>query len=135
MRSSALLSLCALLCAACGPVVGLTKALQVEIVCTGWFDAGIVNGQNKLVPIVSFKLKNVSHQKLAALQVNARFSRGKEPEEWGNGFLPSVGPGGLEPGATTAVLTIKSQLGYTGSGQSRAGVVKNSQFGVAKARL
>jgi hypothetical protein len=84
MRSSALLCLFALLCVGCGPDVDLTKALQVEIVSTGWFDAGIVNGQNKLVPIVSFKLKNVSDQKLSALQVNARFSRGKEPEEWGN---------------------------------------------------
>ncbi len=135
MRSSALLCLFALLCVGCGPDVDLTKALQVEIVSTGWFDAGIVNGQNKLVPIVSFKLKNVSHQKLSALQVNARFSRGKEPEEWGNGFLPSVGPSGLEPGATSAVLTIKSQLGYTGSDQSRAEMLQNSQFVDAKVEL
>ena len=135
MRSSALLCLLALVCAGCGPDVDLTKALQVEIVSTGWFDAGIVNGQNKLVPTVSFKLKNVSDQKLSALQVNARFSRGKEPEEWGNGFLPSVGPGGLAPGATTEALTIKSQLGYTGSDQSRAEMLQNSQFVDAKVEL
>jgi hypothetical protein len=135
MRSSALLCFFAFLCAGCGPDVDLTKALQVEIASTGWFDAGIVNGQNKLVPTVSFKLKNVSDQKLSALQVNARFSRGKEPEEWGNGFLPSVGPGGLAPGATTDVLTIKSQLGYTGSDQSRAEMLQNSQFVDAKVEL
>ena len=70
-----------------------------------------------------------------ALQVNARFSRGKEPEEWGNGFLPSVGPGGLAPAATTEVLTIKSQLGYTGSDQSRAEMLQNSQFVDAKVEL
>jgi hypothetical protein len=135
MRSSALLCFFALVCAGCGPDVDLTKALQVEIVSTGWFDAGIVNGQNKLVPTVSFKLKNVSDQKLSALQVNARFSRGNEPEEWGNGFLPSVGPGGLAPGTTTDVLTIKSQLGYTGSDQSRAEMLQNSQFVDAKVEL
>jgi hypothetical protein len=135
MRSFALLCFLAIVCAGCGPDVDLTKALQVEIVSTGWFDAGIVNGQNKLVPTVSFKLKNVSDQKLSALQVNARFSRGKEPEEWGNGFLPSVGPGGLAPGTTTPVLTIKSQLGYTGSDQSRAEMLQNSQFVDAKVEL
>ena len=135
MRSSALLCVLALFCAGCGPDVDLTKALQVEIVSTGWFDAGVANGQNKLVPTVSFKLKNVSDQKLAALQVNARFSRGNEPEEWGNGFLPSVGPGGLAPGATTAVLAIKSQLGYTGSDQSRVEMLQNSQFVDAKVEL
>jgi hypothetical protein len=135
MRSSALLCLLALVCAGCGPDVDLTKALQVEIVSTGWFDAGVANGQNKLVPTVSFKMKNVSDQKLSALQVNARFSRGNEPEEWGNGFLPSVGPGGLAPGTTTSVLTIKSQLGYTGSDQSRAEMLQNSQFVDAKVEL
>ena len=135
MRSSALLVCCALLCAACGPDVDLTKALQVEVVSTGWFDAGIVNGQNKLVPTITFKLKNLSDQNLPALQVNARFSRGNEPEEWGNGFLPSVGPGGLKAAATTAPLTIKSQLGYTGSDQSRAEMLQNTQFVDAQVEL
>jgi hypothetical protein len=129
------LCLLALVCAGCGPEVDLSKGLQVEIVSTGWFDAGIVNGHNKLVPTVSFKLRNVSDQKLSALQVNARFSRGNEPEEWGNGFLPSVGPGGLAPGATTAPLTIKSQLGYTGTDQSRVEMLQNSQFVDAKVEL
>ena len=135
MRSSVLLCVLAVLCAGCGPDVDLTKALQVEVVSTGWFDAGIVNGQNKLVPSVSFKLKNVSDQKLSALQVNARFSRGNEPEEWGNGFLPSVGPGGLAAGTTSNVLNIKSQLGYTGSDQSRVEMLQNSQFVDAKVEL
>src|SRR3954453_18122985 len=117
MRASALmLYLLTFTVSACGPEIDLTKALQVEIVSTGWFDAGITNGQNKLVPTVSFKLKNVSDIQLSALQVNARFSRVTEPEEWGNGFLPSVGSNGLSPGGTTVPLTIKSQLGYTGSG-------------------
>ena len=53
MRSSVLLCFLAFLCAGCGPDVDLTKALQVEVVSTGWFDAGIVNGQNKLVPSIT----------------------------------------------------------------------------------
>ena len=105
------------------------------MVSTGWFDAGIVNGQNKLVPTITFKLKNLSDQKLPAVQVNARFSRGSEPEEWGNGFLPSVGSGGLPAGGTTAPLTIKSQLGYTGSDQSRAEMLQNTQFVDAQVEL
>ena len=107
----------------------------MEVVSTGWFDAGIVNGQNKLVPTITFKLKNLSDQKLPAVQVNARFSRGSEPEEWGNGFLPSVGSSGLPAGGTTAPLTIKSQLGYTGSDQSRVEMLQNTQFVDAKVEL
>jgi len=37
--------------AGCGPKVDLAKGLQVLTVSTGWYDAGLVNGQNKLVSI------------------------------------------------------------------------------------
>lgn len=45
---------------ACGSNIDLSTALQIDGVSTGWLDAGIVDGKNKLVPAVSFKLKNVS---------------------------------------------------------------------------
>ncbi len=47
---------------ACGPTVDLTKGLEVKIVNSGWYDLGIVNGQNKLVPTVTFTLHNTSYQ-------------------------------------------------------------------------
>jgi hypothetical protein len=121
--------------AGCGPKVDLTKGLQVDVVKTGWFDVGIVNGQNKLVPSATFTLKNLSDQKLAALQVNALFRRVNENEEWGSGFLTVVGSEGLAPSATTPPITIRSQLGYTGSDQSRQEMLQNSHFVDAKMEL
>jgi hypothetical protein len=121
--------------ASCGPTVDLTKALEVEVVRTGWFDAGIVNGQNKLVPSISFKLKNNSNRKLSTLQVNALFRRVNESDEWGSGFLTAAGSSGLQPGATTDTLMIKSPLGYTGSDQSRQEMLQNSHFVDAKVEL
>lgn len=118
----------------CGPTVDLKKGLQVELVSTGWFDAGIVNGQNKLVPIVSFKLKNVSDQTLPVLQINALFRRVEEKQEWGSAFMTVAGSEGLAPGATTRTLTAKSDLGYTGT-EARAEMLKNSQFVDAKLDL
>ncbi len=127
--------LLAFVCAGCGPTVDLTTGLQVEIVNTGWFDAGVGNGQNKLVPSVTFTLKNVSDQKLVALQVQALFRRLNENDEWGNGFVTAVGSQGLAPGATTPPITIRSQLGYTGSDQSRQDMLQNSHFVDAKVEL
>ena len=114
--------------AACGPPVDLTKGLQLSVTGTGWFDAGIVNGQSKLVPTVSFTLKNVSNEPLVSLQVNAVFRHVNESDEWGSAFMPVAGSEGLAPGATTATLTAKSQLGYTGSDQTRLEMLKNSHF-------
>jgi hypothetical protein len=119
----------------CGPTVDLAKGLQVQDVSTGWFDAGIVNGKNKLVPSISLKLKNVSDQKLPVLQVNALFRRATEKDEWGSGFMTAAGSEGLAPGAATETLTITSQLGYTGSDQSRQEMLKNSHFVDAKVEL
>src|SRR5580704_17449843 len=97
-------------CAGCAKPVDLTTGLRVQNVTTGWFDAGIVNGQNKLVPSISFTLKNVSDQKLIALQINSVFRRVTEKDEWGSGFVTAAGYEGLTPGATSAPLTIRSQL-------------------------
>ena len=96
-RFLALVLACGVLAAACGPAVDLKKNLEVETVSTGWFDAGIVDGKNKLVPTVSFRLKNLSDQKLTVLQVNALFRRVAENDEWGSGLVTvagSDGPGG-----------------------------------------
>src|SRR5262249_10847212 len=101
---------------------------------TGWFDAGIVNGQNKLVPSISFKLKNTADQKLPALQINALFRRLTEKDEWGSGFLMVAGSGGLAGGASTGPLSINSQLGYTGT-EPRLEMLKNSRFVDAKVDL
>ena len=137
MRASARLLLCLAIvsAAACGPTVDLTKGLQVTVADSGWYDLGIVNGQNKLVPTVVFTLHNVSDQKLGTLQINALFRRVTENTEWGSGFLTVVGSEGLAPGATSNPVTIRSQLGYTGSDQSRAEMLQNTHFVDAKVEL
>jgi hypothetical protein len=120
---------------ACGPTVDLTRGLQVTLINSGWYDLGIVNGQNKLVPTVTVTLHNVSDQKLVTLQINALFRRLSENTEWGSGFLTVAGSQGVAPGATTAPITIKSQLGYTGSDQSRQEMLQNTHFVDAKVEL
>jgi hypothetical protein len=47
--------LLAVLVSGCGPKVDLAKGLEVVVVSSGWFDAGMVSGQNKIVPSVTFK--------------------------------------------------------------------------------
>jgi hypothetical protein len=119
----------------CAPAIDLTRVLEVVVVSTGWFDAGVVRGGvNKLVPSVSFQFKNVGDQPLTVLQANVLFHRVTDPEEWGSGFLRVRGMEGLAPGATTEVLTVHSQNGYTGS-EPRADMLRNKEFVDAKVRI
>jgi len=128
------LLLAVLASAGCGPLVDLTKGLQVLDVSTGWHDDGVVDGKNKLVPSVTFEIKNISDQPLSVLQVNAVFRRVNDPTEWGAVFLAVPQSGPLQPGATTPALTIKSRLGYTGE-DPRSDMLKNSLFVDAKVEI
>jgi hypothetical protein len=134
-RRRLVLVLIALIAAACDPKVDLTKGLKIDVVNTGWYDAGIVNGQNKLVPSVTVQVTNASDQKLRMLQINSLFRRVSEPDEWGSALVTVAGSEGLPPGATSPPITIKSNLGYTGADQSRQEMLKNSHFVDAKIEL
>ena len=118
-----------------GPPVDLKQALQVDVVSTGWYDAGIVDGKNKLVPTVSFTVKNLSDQNLVSLQMMASFFRTSDSSsEWGNSLLTVSGSEGLAPGATSPTLTMKSPLGYTGT-EPRGEMLQNSHFVDALVKL
>ena len=125
----------ALVTGSCGPTVDLTKALQLEIVDTGWWDAGIVNGQNKLVPAARVTVRNNSDQKLMLLQINSLFRQVNAAEEWGSAFITAAGSDGLAPGQTKGPLLLRSTNGYTGSDQTRQDMLKNSHFVDAKVQL
>jgi hypothetical protein len=135
MRGAFLIALlAALLSAGCGPTVDLSTGLQAVNVSTGWFDMGIVDGQNKLVPSVTFQFKNVSDQNLSTLQGNVIFRRAGENDEWGAGYVKITGSEGLDPAATSNPVSVKSPRGYTGS-ESRQEMLANSQFVDARVQL
>jgi hypothetical protein len=110
-----------------GPPVDLTKNLEVRDVSSGWLDAGVTDGKNKLVPYATFSVHNQSDRALGSLQVNVVFRRVNETQDWGSSFLPVAGSEGLPPGATSGKLEAKSQLGYTGT-ETRLEMLQNSQF-------
>jgi hypothetical protein len=124
------------LTAGCGKPVDLKQALQVTDVAGGYHDAGIVDGRNKVVPIITFKLKKSTDKSVSPLALNLSFRKLPPPgvtpapgspaeEEWDDAFTQSVAFQGNE----TAPLTYKITAGYTGDPpQSRADILKNSHF-------
>lgn len=120
---------------ACAPPVDLARAVQVVDVETGWFDAGIVNGKNKLVPDISFALKNVSDRPIRSLQINLAFWRKGEDGEFDDAFVANaLGGEGLAPGAQTPRIRLRGKVGYTGE-QPRAEMLQHRLFVDATAKL
>lgn len=124
----------AVLGAACRQSPDPVTVLEPVEVVTGWFDAGIEDGKNKLVPSVSLKLHNKADAPLRSVQINAIFRRVGEQEMWGEHFSWAVQREPLAPGATTVPIVLRSALGYTGE-QPRLQLLQHSQFIDAKVEL
>ena len=81
-----------------GPITKLVEPVDVK---TGWFDAGVEDGKNKLVPTIILALKNISSEQVANVQLNAVIRRVGETEEWGGAFQKVIGTDGIPPGGST----------------------------------
>ena len=117
-----------LLLAGCGNV-DVENALRISDVQTGWYDAGIVNRQNRLLPSISLRLENISSDTVSRIQLNAVFHRVIETDEppLGDHFVQAISGEGLVAGATGDRLVLRSSFGYTGS-QSRQEMLQNRIF-------
>ncbi len=125
----------ALAAAACGPSIDLKQDLQVVDASTGWFDAGIVDGKNKLIPSFTFVLKNASDHKVNSVQLNLAFWRKGEDGEFDDAFLQTaIDSTGLAPGAQTPAITLRGTVGYTGE-QPRVEMLEHRLFVDVTARL
>jgi len=125
-----------LLAAGCGKPVDLKQVLQVTDLSGGYHDAGIVDGRNKIVPSVTFRLTKATGDSLRPLSVNIVFKKLPPPgmavapgqpgeEDFDEVFKQSVPFNGNQ----TDLLTVRAPAGYTGDPpQSRADMLKHSQF-------
>ena len=109
----------------CSQQVDLKQAIQVTDVSTGWYDFGVVDGKNKLVPSVTFTLRKASDVELSAASLNVMF-KNDAGEVHDEKFVQKVA---FEPSGATAPITIRAGNGYTADPpQSRLDMLKNSQF-------
>jgi hypothetical protein len=131
-----LLVLLALAAAGCGPQVDLKQALQVTDMHGGYYDAGVVDGRNKIVPSITFTIHKNTSASIHPLQLTVYFRQlplpGATPApgtsgetDWEDVFIQNVD----FKGDATEPLTVRPKVGYTGDPpQTRADMLKNSHF-------
>lgn len=111
--------------AGCTASADLKQALQVGDVVAGWYDAGVVDGKNKLVPSVTFRLRNVAETDINAAALTIVFKFLDNGQEQDSIFVQRVPFANKQ----TEPITVRSQTGFTGEPpQSRADMLKNSNF-------
>ena len=110
---------------ACSKPVDLKQALQLTVVSSGWFDAGIQNGKNKLVPSITYKLGKNGDVNLSSISLNHTFIFIDTQEHSGDVFVQNV----PFEGAETTPIVVRSEWGYTADPpQTRADMLKNTHF-------
>src|SRR5436190_18742203 len=92
--------------ASCGAPPDLKTALQVTDVSNGWFDAGIVEGKNKLVPSVTFKLKKNADVNLSSVSLNVSFVFVGDQDPNDDVFVQSI----PFEGGQTAPVVVRSKV-------------------------
>lgn len=115
------------LVASCTPGVDLKKTLQITDATGGWYDAGVVQGKNKLVPGVTFRLRKTGDADLSRVSINALFrtADGTESDLDNDVFLQNIE---FQDDATAPIVA-RSETGYTAEPpQSRADMLKHSRF-------
>ncbi|HKE82897.1 MAG TPA: hypothetical protein VKB50_04050 [Vicinamibacterales bacterium] len=110
------------------------KDLTITDVHTGWYDVGIVDGMNKIVPSITLRLKNVSGESISRVQINAVFRQNGDDKAWSAPFVRGIGPDGLAPGATGQELVLRGDRGYT-SIEGRLKMLQHSQFVDARVQI
>src|SRR5258705_11897124 len=121
MRKLAPAIVLAVLATGCSRPVDLKQALQLTDLAGGYHDAGILEGRNKLVPRITFRLKKSVDDDIRPLSLNVVFKQlpkagvavppGSPAEtDFDESYVQSV----PFEGNQTAVLTIQTKAGYTG---------------------
>jgi hypothetical protein len=125
--------------ASCSQSVDFKQALQVTDVSGGWYDFGIVDGKNKLVPSLTFRIRKRPGVRLRSVSLVVHFKKIIDPskpgpdgeEEFDQVFLQTVE---FTEGAQTALLTVRPQTGFTGE-QARAEMLQHRLFQDLRARV
>ena len=111
----------------CTESADLKQALRITDAAGGWYDAGVVQGKNKLVPGVRFRLRKTGDVDISQVSVNALFraADGVESGLDNDVFVQNV----KFDGDQSAPVAVRSDNGYTAEPpQSRAEMLKHSQF-------
>jgi hypothetical protein len=123
--------------AGCTQAVDVKEAISIVDAQGGWYDAGIKDGKNKIVPSVTFRLRKKPDADIRGVALNVVFrhppAAGTDAEEdWDEVFLQNA----EFEGDQSQLLTVRPEKGYTGDPpQTRLEIMKHSGFRDVHARI
>ena len=112
---------------ACDSTPDLAQALSVTDVLSGWYDNGLKNGQNHLLPSITFRLKNQSDRSIYGVQLSVAFWQEGADGEWDSKQVTGIGGTPVGAGYSTEPITVRASVGHT-TDAPRAEMFAHSAF-------
>ena len=106
-------ALAAALAVASCSTVNLTQAVEVTDIISGWYDNGIKDGFNHMVPMITFRLKNKTDQPLNSVQLTVAFWQDGSDGEADSRQVVGIGGTAVPAGQSSESITVRSSVGYT----------------------
>lgn len=121
-----LVCVAALSAAACDSV-DLKTAIEVTDVSSGYYDNGLKDGLNHLVPSLTFSVRNVSENHLSSVDMIVMFWAEGQDTEQDEVIVKVIDGAGVDPGASSDPIVVRSKIGYT-MAQPRAELFMHRDF-------
>src|SRR5690606_12116980 len=93
--------------ASCGPRIDL-NALEVVETFTGWYDNGVKDGLNHLVPSLSFRLKNNGSVPADHVNLTIAFWMDGDDGEYDGREVVGIGGTPVPPGGTSEPILVRA---------------------------
>lgn len=93
--------------------VDLLAVVEPIDVVTGYYETGMVNGQHRMVPSVTLKLRNRSAEPIRGVEMLAVFRQVNDEKNWGEHYGWAIRQP-LAAGASTPDIVMRSEFGFTG---------------------
>jgi hypothetical protein len=106
-------ALAAALAVASCSTINLTQAVEVTDIISGWYDNGIKDGFNHMVPMITFRLKNKTDQPLNSVQLTVAFWQDGSDGEADSRQVVGIGGTAVPAGQSSDSITVRSSVGYT----------------------
>ena len=120
-------ALAAALAVASCTTINLTQALEVTDIISGYYDNGIKDGFNHMVPMITFRLKNKTDQPLNSVQLTVAFWATGKDGELDSRQVVGIGGTAVQPGQSSESITVRSSVGCTRA-QPRADLFTHPEF-------
>ncbi|HKW02031.1 MAG TPA: hypothetical protein VJN96_19575 [Vicinamibacterales bacterium] len=113
--------------AACGPDIDIQKSLTITDVISGYYDNGLKDGWNHLLPSITFRIANSAPESLTGLELTVAYWQDGKDGEMDSVLVQRVGNDTIPANGKSDPVTVRGTVGYRLE-EARADLFQHSLF-------